>query len=397
MSLRLRFLTRSTKASNGVAQASTASTAMKMPEELIRKILRLLTPDAIQICHEDDGIGTGCTGHKKGSLKGYLALRRTLRITLFRAILVCRTWYSIGTEVLYCSPILTSHSQLHHFARTVQNSSCLAGLVKNLIVFDTHPPKRRNTRVQWQEKSFADVYSILSFCPLLLSADFWSEPSACHQTSKKGGTVTDNFLINRLHELAIQGEPFLATHYRFQSPEMEVVRLHSASCGITSAPFLPPLHLRHVSDMPPFSMVGLGCGAAEVSTPLPVRDIAIGPVSGDSDWLSHWKLPSSLETLTIFLKLSETDISWDPAIGALFLCLSRSFGHAGGQCKLRTLDVFLDPRLPGTGTEEAAFAFDNVRYACNHANVDVQIHEERKSIRCCGSQRFRNLTWFGRV
>lgn len=365
----------------------------KLPTELTLRLFQLFISD---LWSQSDSLGViqALTPRKGSTIGEYVSRMRERYKSLCRVILVCQTWHSIGTEILYSTPVLTTPSQLRLFTRTMEStSSTLAHLVNVVSVIEIIPPeitvnslerftgwgdirKRDAERsVLSQVEFWVGTRDLLIACSSIPAVEFFTM-SSLNQSGNAGFGTHVDFPSPRPHEVLPQGQIFFELSCRSHSSRLRALRIQSDT-GAVFPSFLSPLHFLQ-ADVTSFSGFAGSCSHSN-PPPLPtaaIHTIAFGPLTGNSNWLSHWRVPKTVERLMIFVNPNSPDLSWDPVILGIFDCLKRSvWGHPHS---LRQVNIFLDPNFLGSRLEAAHFAFYDIMHLSEQNHVNFRLHEERE-------------------
>lgn len=282
---------------------------------------------------------------------------------LGNALLTCRAWHSVGTELLYSQPLLIYPEHIRLFRRTIDESPSLACLVKNLAIVGSPGsplwPKKGSSRKERKELENikGNIVQILNKCPSLqdLSANI-SNPydyttshfpletrrishtrklsvygvslkSIAHLTDFENLEVICAYSpqipytfrfppLPRVHTLQLY-QPMLESAFEFDTldqtfPSLTTLEIYRDTMSpVTSGMFdpsifayLPTLRNLNYIETPEIHDFDVW---KECPTMEYIEEMVVGVIGKDwSESIGNWKFPKSLERLTLFVTIDTT-------------------------------------------------------------------------------------------
>lgn len=321
-----------------------------LPEELVLSIMLLLASDiyhehhaAYQYWRSDDE-WTEWLKREEMSVRA-----------MFSAILVCRTWYAIGIEVLYANPTFLTKSHLRSFTFAVERSTFLPRLVKSLSIAELYYPRFKTELFgimgKHRERLLHYVHRALVACPGVTRLDICTDAEFGAMIADLLSQTLASFSA-RLRHLTIRGVCFHCTFGKLTLPQLEILaisqhyyldllelpslpRLHtlqivssdvqsidgSLTLDASQLPSLrvlqiftndcpgplfdsPPCfaHLQHIEIFGRDEMFSFDVLSQSITLSCP-REVTLGPITQKTPWLSTWRLPASVETVLFFVDL----------------------------------------------------------------------------------------------
>ncbi len=380
--------------------------------------------------------------------------------TLYCVTLVCRSWYAIGTPVLYSIPALFTGRRIQLFRRTLEEVPSMTRHVKNVLIVDAEgrgvTPLRIFKRLgKYQQQVLLDLTMILDACRSLHSAVIgvqggWMPTMGCSllmgssvgQSLRKlivyGKSLHSSFSeleLPSLEILCLRDFPYFSVRLSYPlMPRLQTLQLVTSYVS-TNIQFafrpghpVPPLKslelygahshgtlidadsLSYFDQLESLHLIGRAelrtfIALSQPTTPLTIRHLVLGIIPSFFGYLEEWKLPTTLETLTLFVDLVPVrrgDLLSDKrSLPVILECLRFNNDHlASGTFHRLTINaisdftfVVKDPRqyVTGQGVEEPlAFVdlkdftpgpvFAQIKELCNSTEVEVQLNHVGTSL-----------------
>lgn len=323
-----------------------------LPQELVLHVMRYLAADVHREHHaayqhwQSEDEWTEWLKKEEKSVRA-----------LYASILVCKTWYTIGVEVLYANPTFVTKSQLRSFTLTVEKSHTLSRLVKSLSIAELYYPRFKielfGIMDKHRERLNHYVQRALVACSFVTSLDLCTDSELGNMV----GTILSERLPSisvQLRRLTIRGVCFHSCFSQLDLPHLEVLSISQYyHIDLIVFPHLPRLHTLQVIASNLQSSVGslemditkfpslrvLQIYDNEFEYPIfdaesppyfskldrveiygseemhnfdvvnksimfsDVRELVVGPITAYTSWLPNWRPPLSVESMTLVIDL----------------------------------------------------------------------------------------------
>lgn len=326
----------------------------------------------------------------------------------------------MGVESLYAEPQLRHKRQLRSFASAVERSPLLANTVKALSLLSHTYPKFMfdffGVAARNRDRCKGYISRILAACHSIERVDF-SLDIALGNAIATSFKIIDPSPTANLRQLTVRSGSFLGAFPNLDLPNLEVLCVSQhLSLGEFALPYLPHLHTLQIvgiltltplrfdeRKLPSLRVLQLFSGSYEAPIdelpdfpnlerlellgseeviffpPLQasmvfqsIKSLVLGPLGVDTEWLSTWLIPNTLESLVVYLDFSDGEVISDKVIRNLSQCLSSS--HDGlPNWSLNQLAIITKP--DGLTAEPMQLALGLLRLMCMGWDVSLEFGE----------------------